>query len=157
MLALSKAFGSKELGLAKKAIENGSETDVNLMVKIVGRLKRAAKPKPAKGTSTIPWKVAMALFAKRAGFTKEQTAKVLLETLTLSIGLGKDKQSELLKESGVGDALAMLDREVFSKLPPIHREGNISFAVECVEAVRTPMLVTSNDTPTLGEGEEVAK
>ena len=75
----------------------------------------------------------------------------------MSIGLGKDKQSELLKESGVGDALAMLDREVFSKLPPIDREGNISFDTEIVEAVRIPILVTSNDTLTLGEGEEVAK
>ena len=130
---------------------------MNLVVKVAGKLKRAKKPKPTKGTSSIPWKVAMALFAKRAGFTKEQTAKVLLETLTASIEADSDKQAELLKESGVGDALAMLDREVFSKLPPIQRDGNITFKVDVIEAIREPILVADQDAPFLGEGEEVAK
>ena len=157
IIAITKAFNTKAVSLAKQDIDNNSEIDVNLVVKVAGKLKRAKKPKPAKGTSSIPWKVAMALFAKRAGFTKEQTAKVLLETLTVSIEADSDKQAELLKESGVGDALAMLDREVFSKLPPIERDGNITFKVDVIEAIREPMLVADQDAPDLGEGEEVAK
>tara|TARA_R100001086_G_scaffold222876_1_gene140463 strand:- start:550 stop:1044 length:495 start_codon:yes stop_codon:yes gene_type:complete len=157
IIAITKAFNTKAVSLAKQDIDNNSEIDVNLVVKVAGKLKRAKKPKPAKGTSSIPWKVAMALFAKRAGFTKEQTAKVLLETLTVSIEADSDKQAELLKESGVGDALAMLDREVFSKLPPIERDGNITFKVDVIEAIREPMLVADQDAPSLGEGEEVAK
>lgn len=157
IIAITKAFNTKAVSLAKQDIDNNSEIDVNLVVKVAGKLKRAKKPKPAKGTSSIPWKVAMALFAKRAGFTKEQTAKVLLETLTVSIEADSDKQAELLKESGVGDALAMLDREVFSKLPPIERDGNITFKVDVIEAIREPMLVANQDAPSLGEGEEVAK
>ena len=157
IIAITKAFNTKAVSLAKQDIDNNSEIDVNLVVKVAGKLKRAKKPKPAKGTSSIPWKVAMALFAKRAGFTKEQTAKVLLETLTVSIEADSDKQAELLKESGVGDALAMLDREVFSKLPPIERDGNITFRVDVIEAIREPMLVADQDAPSLGEGEEVAK
>ena len=157
IIAITKAFNTKAVSIAKRDIDNNSEIDVNLVVKVAGKLKRAKKPKPAKGTSSIPWKVAMALFAKRAGFTKEQTAKVLLETLTVSIEADSDKQAELLKESGVGDALAMLDREVFSKLPPIERDGNITFKVDVIEAIREPMLVADQDAPSLGEGEEVAK
>ena len=157
IIAITKAFNTKAVSLAKQDIDNNSEIDVNLVVKVAGKLKRAKKQKPAKGTSSIPWKVAMALFAKRAGFTKEQTAKVLLETLTVSIEADSDKQAELLKESGVGDALAMLDREVFSKLPPIERDGNITFKVDVIEAIREPMLVADQDAPSLGEGEEVAK
>lgn len=157
IIAITKAFNTKAVSLAKQDIDNNSEIDVNLVVKVAGKLKRAKKPKPAKGTSSIPWKVAMALFAKRAGFTKEQTAKVLLETLTASIEADSNKQAELLKESGVGDALAMLDREVFSKLPPIERDGNITFKVDVLEAIREPMLVADQDAPSLGEGEEVAK
>ena len=157
IIAITKAFNTKAVSLAKQDIDNNSEIDVNLVVKVAGKLKRAKKPKPAKGTSSIPWKVAMALFAKRAGFTKEQTAKVLLETLTVSSEADSDKQAELLKESGVGDALAMLDREVFSKLPPIQRDGSITFKVDVIEAVREPILVADQDAPALGEGEEVAK
>ena len=157
IIAITKAFNTKAVSLAKQDIDNNSEIDVNLVVKVAGKLKRAKKPKPAKGTSSIPWKVAMALFAKRAGFTKEQTAKVLLETLTVSIEADSDKQTELLKESGVGDALAMLDREVFSKPPPIQRDGSITFKVDAIEAIRKPILVADQDAFTLGEGEEVAK
>jgi len=157
IIALTKAFNTKAVSIAKRDIDNNSEIDVNLVVKVAGKLKRGSKSKPVKATSTIPWKVAMALFAKRAGFTKEQTAKVLLETLTVAINSNSDKQSELLKESGVGDALAMLDREVFDKLPKKQRDGNITFDVAMVEAVRGLTLVADEDAPTLGEGEEAAK
>ena len=157
IIALTKAFNTKAVSIAKRDIDNNSEIDVNLVVKVAGKLKRGSKSKPVKATSTIPWKVAMALFAKRAGFTKEQTAKVLLETLTVAINSNSDKQSELLKESGVGDALAMLDREVFDKLPKKQRDGNITFDVAMVEAMRGPTLVADEDAPTLGEGEEAAK
>jgi len=157
IIALTKAFNTKAVSIAKRDIDNNSEIDVNLVVKVAGKLKRGSKSKPVKATSTIPWKVAMALFAKRAGFTKEQTAKVLLETLTVAINSNSDKQSELLKESGVGDALVMLDREVFDKLPKKQRDGNITFDVAMVEAMRGPTLVADEDAPTLGEGEEAAK
>ena len=157
IIAITKAFNTKAVSIAKRDIDNNSEIDVNLVVKVAGKLKRGSKSKPVKATSTIPWKVAMALFAKRAGFTKEQTAKVLLETLTVAINSNSDKQSELLKESGVGDALVMLDREVFDKLPKKQRDGNITFDVAMVEAMRGPTLVADEDAPTLGEGEEAAK
>ena len=75
----------------------------------------------------------------------------------MALNSNKDKESELLEEMGVGDALAMLDREVFEKLPKKTRDGNITFEVAVVEAVREPMLVADQDTLILGEGEEVAK
>tara|TARA_Y100000114_G_scaffold98554_2_gene91736 strand:- start:3029 stop:3493 length:465 start_codon:yes stop_codon:yes gene_type:complete len=154
---VSKALKTKQINDAKGAIENDSEVDINLVVKIVGRLKRAKKPKPAKGTARIPWKVAMALFAQRSGFTREQTADLLASSLIDAINSKSDKEASLLDNTGVGDALAMLDREVFSKLPTIPKEGNISFDAQCVEAIRTPILVASNDTDSSGEGEDVAK
>ena len=82
---------------------------------------------------------------------------MLLEAVTFALETNSDKKTELLEEMGVGDALAMLDREVFDKLPKKTRDGNITFDVAMVEAVREPMLVADQDTLTLGEGEEVAK
>ena len=157
IIALTKAFNTKAVSLAKRDIDNNTEIAVNLIVKVAGKLKRGQKSKPVKATSTIPWKVALALFAKRSGFTREQTAKVLLDAVTMALNTNKDKESELLEEMGVGDALAMLDREVFEKLPKKTRDGNITFEVAVVEAVREPMLVADQDTLILGEGEEVAK
>jgi len=157
IIALTKAFTTKAVSLAKRDIDNNSEIDVNLVVKVAGKLKRGSKSKPVKATSTIPWKVALALFAKRSGFTRAQTAKVLLEAVTLALNTNSKKTDELLKEMGVGDALAMLDREVFDKLPKKARDGNVTFEVAVVEAVREPILVTDPGASFLGEGEEVAK
>lgn len=157
IIALTKAFTTKAVSLAKRDIDNNSEVDVNLVVKVAGKLKRGSKSKPVKATSTIPWKVALALFAKRSGFTREQTAKVLLEAVTFALSTDKDKEAKLLEEMGVGDALAMLDREVFEKLPKKARDGNVTFEVAVVEAVREPILVTDPGASFLGEGEEVAK
>lgn len=157
IVALTKAFNTKAVSLAKQDIDNNSEVDVNLIVKVAGKLKRGQRSKPVKATSTIPWKVALALFAKRSGFTREQTAKVLLEAVTFALETNSDKQNKLLQEMGVGDAMAMLDREVFDKLPKKQRDGNVTFEVAVVEAVREPMLVADQDILFLGEGEEVAK
>tara|TARA_R110000744_G_scaffold343840_1_gene449057 strand:+ start:1248 stop:1742 length:495 start_codon:yes stop_codon:yes gene_type:complete len=157
IIALTKAFTTKAVSLAKQDIDNNSEIDVNLIVKVAGKLKRGSKSKPVKATSTIPWKVALALFAKRSGFTRAQTAKVLLEAVTLALDTNSDKKKEILDEMGVGDALAMLDREVFDKLPKKARDGNVTFEVAVVEAVRKPILVTDPGASFLGEGEEVAK
>ena len=157
IIALTKAFNTKAVSLAKRDIDNNSEIDVNLVVKVAGKLKRGQQSKPVKGTSTIPWKVALALFAKRSGFTREQTAKVLLDAVTFALNTDKDKESQLLNEMGVGDALAMLDREVFDKLPKKTRDGNITFEVAVVEAIREPMLVADEDVSFLGEGEDAAK
>ena len=157
IIALTKAIPTKAVTIAKRDIDNNSEIDVNLVVKVAGKLKRGKKSKPVKATSTIPWKVALALFAKRSGFTREQTAKVLLDAVTMALNTNKDKESELLEEMGVGDALAMLDREVFDKLPKKTRDGNITFEVAMVEAIREPMLVADEDVSFLGEGEDAAK
>ena len=157
IIALTKAFNPKAVSLAKRDIDNNSEIDVNLTVKIAGKLKRGAKSKPVKATSSIPWKVALALFAKRSGFTREQTAKVLLDAVTFALDAEKDKEKQLLEEMGVGDALAMLDREVFDKLPKKARDGNITFQADTIEAIRELTLVADEDAPTLGEGEEAAK
>ena len=157
IIALTKAFNTKSVSIAKMDINNDSEIDVNLIVQIAGKPKRGRKSKPVKATSTIPWKVALALFAKRSGFTREQTAKVLLEAVTFALETNSDKKTELLDEMGVGDALAMLDREVFNKLPKNTRDGNITFEVAMMKAIREPMLVADQDTLILGEGVEVAK
>ena len=93
ILALTKAIPSKAVTIAKRDIENNTEIDVNLVVKVAGKLKRGKKSKPVKATSTIPWKVALALFAKRSGFTREQTAKVLLDAVTMALNTNKDKES----------------------------------------------------------------
>ena len=157
IIAITKAFNTKAVSLAKQDIDNNSEIDVNLVVKVAGKLKRGSKSKPVKATSTIPWKVALALFAKRSGFTREQTARVLLDAVTFALNTDKDKEAKLLEEMGVGEARAMWDREVVSKLPPIQRDGSITFKVDVIEAIREPILVADQDAPDLGEGEEVAK
>tara|TARA_R100001443_G_scaffold64584_1_gene74092 strand:- start:640 stop:1131 length:492 start_codon:yes stop_codon:yes gene_type:complete len=155
VLAITKALSKKEIDSARKDFPSGEEVDIDLVVRVAGKLKRG-KAFESKGTSQIPWKVAMALLLKRSGFTGPQTARLLADAIKDSIDMGKDSKTELLKESGVGDALALIDRELFSKLPKIQKDGNITFSAMLVEPVRVPTLVVDDDTESLGEGEEVA-
>tara|TARA_R100001509_G_scaffold163297_2_gene137310 strand:- start:3506 stop:3997 length:492 start_codon:yes stop_codon:yes gene_type:complete len=155
VLAITKALSKKEIDSARKDFPSGQEVDIDLVVRVAGKLKRG-KAFESKGTSQIPWKVAMALLLKRSGFTGPQTARLLADAIKDSLEMGKDSKTELLKESGVGDALALIDRELFSKLPKIQKDGNITFSAMLVEPVRVPTLVVDDDTESLGEGEEVA-
>tara|TARA_R110002167_G_scaffold250397_3_gene456573 strand:+ start:699 stop:1190 length:492 start_codon:yes stop_codon:yes gene_type:complete len=156
IVAIMKAFSSKDVKAARDLINNDSEVDIDLVFKVSGKLLRGQKPKPAKGTSTIPWKVAMALVIKRSGFTGPQSARLLADAITTAVSLNKDAAAELMAESGVGDALALVDRELFSKLPPIEKDGTIKFVGEAV-AVRQPVLVVDNEPVSLGEDEIAAK
>lgn len=156
IMAITKAFSSKDIKEARDLIGNNSEVDINLMLKISGRLVRSKKPKPSKGTSSIPWKVAMALFVKRSGFTGPQTARVLADAICEAMRMGRDAQSDLLSESGVGDALQLVEQELFAKLPPIEKDGAIRFVGD-VNAVRQPLLVEDDEPGSLGEVESVAK
>jgi|TARA_R110002020_G_scaffold25794_4_gene83513 hypothetical protein len=155
VLAITKALSKKEIDSARKDFQSGEEVDIDLVIRVAGKLKRG-KAFESKGTSQIPWKVAMALLLKRSGFTGPQTARLLADAIKDSIDMGKDSKTELLKESGVGDALALIDRELFSKLPKIQKDGNITFSAMLVEPVRVPTLVVDDDTESLGEVEEVA-
>ena len=155
VLAITKALSKKQIDNARKDFPSGEEVDIDLVVRVAGKLKRG-KAFESKGTSQIPWKVAMALLLKRSGFTGPQTARLLADAIKDSLEMGKDSKTELLKESGVGDALALIDRELFSKLPKIQKDGNITFSAMLVEPVRVPTLVVDDDTESLGEGEEVA-
>ena len=155
VLAITKALSKKQIDSARKDFPSGEEVDIDLVIRVAGKLKRG-KAFESKGTSQIPWKVAMALLLKRSGFTGPQTARLLADAIKDSIDMGKDSKTELLKESGVGDALALIDRELFSKLPKIQKDGNITFSAMLVEPVRVPTLVVDDDTESLGEGEEVA-
>lgn len=156
IMAIVKAFSSKDVKAARDSINNDSEMDIDLVLKVSGKLVRGQKPKPAKGTSTIPWKVAMALLVKRSGVTGPQSARVLADAITTAVTLSKDARTELLAESGVGDAMELVDRELFSKLPPIEKDGTIKFVGEA-DAVRQPVLVVDNEPVLSGEDEIAAK
>jgi len=160
ILALLKSIPTKEAASARKQIDNESEADVNLLVQVSGRLVRGAKPKPAKGTSRIPWKVAVALFVKRAGFTGPTTVKLLADAITDAINMGRDAEADLIVASGVGDALALVERDLFSKLPPIEKEGTIKFVPHSdggIKAIRQPMLTVDNALESEEGDEDAAK
>lgn len=156
IMAIVKAFSSKDVKAARDSINNDSEMDIDLVLKVSGKLVRGQKPKPAKGTSTIPWKVAMALLVKRSGVTGPQSARVLADAITTAVTLSTDARTELLAESGVGDAMELVDRELFSKLPPIEKDGTIKFVGDAA-AVRQPVLVVDNEPVLSGEDEIAAK
>jgi|GEM_PF-5945175 len=138
IVAILKVIPTKECTAARKAIENDSQTEIDLVVRVSGKLERAAKPKPSKGTSRIPWTAAIALFLKRSGATGPSTIKLLAEVICEAAAMDSGAKASLLKESGVGDALQIVDEELFSKLPPIEKNGNITFKGE-VEAIRQPV------------------
>ena len=156
ILAITKALSSKEVSAARKQINSSSEVDINLMVKIVGKLKRG-EPSESKGTSRIPWKVAIALLLKRSGVTGPNSIKLLASTIQDAVAMNKEARDEILNENGVGDALQVVDRELCSKLPKIQKDGNITFESAEVQAIRVPIEVADFDSETFGEGEEVAK
>lgn len=156
IMAITKALSSKEISKARKHIDSGSEVDINLMVKIVGKLKRGDAFE-SKGTSRVPWKVAIALLLKRSGVTGPDSIRLLADTIQDAVAMKKEARDKLLERDGVGDALQRVDRELCDKLPKIQKDGNITFESVEVQAVRAPIEVADLNSDSLGEGEEVAK
>jgi len=156
ILAIMKAVPTKESTVARKAIANDSQVEVNALIRIKGILKRG-EAFDSKGTSRIPWKVAIALFLKRSGATGPSTIQLLADVICEAAALNTEARKTLLNESGVGDALQIVDEKLFSKLPLIEKDGNISFTAQLVEAVRQPTLVADEEDSNNESGTEAAK
>lgn len=156
ILAIMKAVPTKEVTKVRKAIANDSQVEVNTLVRVKGILKRG-EAFDSKGTSRVPWKVAIALLLKRSGVTGPGSIELLTEAIRDAVTMNKDSRDELLKENGIGDALQIVDKELCEKLPPIQKDGNISFAASVVEAVREPTLVADESEDNDTSGIEAAK
>lgn len=156
IIALLKAVPTKESAKARKAIANDSQVEIDTVVRVKGILKRG-EAFDSKGTSRIPWKVAIALLLKRSGVTGPGSIELLTEAIRDAVAMNKDARNELLKENGVGDALQIVDKELCEKLPPIQKDGNISFAASVVEAVRQPELVVDEENNNENSGTQAAK
>lgn len=156
ILAIMKAVPTKESAAARKAIANDSQVEIDTIVRVKGILKRG-EAFDSKGTSRIPWKVAIALLLKRSGVTGPGSIEVLTEAIRDAVAMNKDARDNLLTENGVGDALQVVDKELCEKLPPIQKNGNISFTAQMVEAVREPTLVTDEEQNNDNSGIEAAK
>ena len=83
--------------------------------------------------------------------------ELLTEAIRDAVTMNKDSRDALLKENGIGDALQIVDKELCEKLPPIEKDGNISFAASVVEAVRKPALVADENEDNDKSGTEAAK
>jgi hypothetical protein len=156
ILAIMKAVSTKESKEARSAIENDSQVEVNTLVRVKGILKRG-QAFNSKGTSRIPWKTAIALLLKRSGVTGPGSIELLTEAIRDAVAMNKDARDALLNENGIGDALQIVDKELCEKLPPIQKDGNISFAASVVEAVREPTLVADEIEDNDKSGTEAAK
>ena len=156
VLAIMKAVSTKESKEARSAIENDSQVEVNTLVRVKGILKRG-QAFDSKGTSRIPWKVAIALLLKRSGVTGPGSIEVLTEAIRDAVAMDTKARDKLLEEDGIGDALQIVNKELCEKLPPIHKDGNISFTAQVVEAVRQPTLVTDEEDSNNESGTEAAK
>jgi len=156
ILAIMKAVSTKESKQARDAIANDSNVEIDTIVRVKGILKRG-EAFDSKGTSRIPWKVAIALLLKRSGVTGPGSIELLTEAIRDAVTMNKDARNELLKENGVGDALQIVDKELCEKLPPIQKDGNISFTPSVVKAVREPVLVADENEDNDKSGTEAAK
>ena len=156
ILAIMKAVSTKESTQARKAIANDSQVEVDTLVRVKGLLKRG-EAFSSKGTSRLPWKVAIALLLTRSGVTGPGSIELLTEAIRDAVTMNKDSRDALLKENGIGDALQIVDKELCEKLPPIEKDGNISFAASVVEAVRKPALVADENEDNDKSGTEAAK
>tara|TARA_R110002051_G_scaffold139930_2_gene212655 strand:- start:807 stop:1304 length:498 start_codon:yes stop_codon:yes gene_type:complete len=152
ILAIMKTISTKEVDAARKAIANDSQAEIDMTVRIKGLLKRG-DAFSSKGTSRIPWKLALAIFLKRSGFTGPQTARMIADSIQEAIKLGKEADANLIKESGVFAALAIIDEELLKKLPKIQKNGNITFVPQMRQAIHAPVLVTHEDEHNASEVE----
>jgi len=82
---------------------------------------------------------------------------VLTEAIRDAVAMDTKARDKLLEEDGIGDALQIVNKELCEKLPPIHKDGNISFTAQVVEAVRQPTLVTDEEDSNNESGTEAAK
>tara|TARA_R110000824_G_scaffold295144_1_gene483511 strand:- start:56 stop:556 length:501 start_codon:yes stop_codon:yes gene_type:complete len=159
ILALMKSIPTKEVTEARKQIENKSEADVNLMIRVSGRLVRGGKPEPTKGTSGIPWLVAMALFMHRSGATGDDSITTLAEAINDAKKMNSDARKTLLRKNGVAAALVKIEQDLVENLPKIEKQGTIKFIPSAeggMMVIREPMLAVDNDSSTDSDS-EVAK
>tara|TARA_R110000824_G_scaffold359619_1_gene547193 strand:- start:64 stop:561 length:498 start_codon:yes stop_codon:yes gene_type:complete len=152
MLAIMKTISTKEVETAKSAIANDSQAEIDMTVRIKGLLKRG-NAFSSKGTSRIPWKVAIALLLKRSGVTGPGSIELLTEAIRDAASMNKDAREKLLSEAGVGDALQVVNKELCEKIPRIQKNGNITFVPQMRQAIHAPVLVTDEDEHNASEVE----
>jgi hypothetical protein len=93
-------------------------------LKLDGTVKVSADTERAP-TCSIPMLPAMALLVRRMGLQREKALELLAVVMKEALTLGKDASEELLKESGVADAMAQIQDEVISKLPKTPAKGQV--------------------------------
>jgi hypothetical protein len=81
-------------------------------------------------TSSIPLLPALALVVKRLGAQRERALTLLREVVTEAMEMDESARAHLLEETGVGDAMELVKREVVAKLPRTPVRGSVKFVGE---------------------------
>ena len=68
-------------------------------------------------TTSIPWLAAMGLLIRRMGLQREAAMDIIREAVTQALTLGDDAEKAILSETGVGDAVETLKKEIIDRLP----------------------------------------
>lgn len=127
----------EEFALTKVKVSKGvrneispGKHEVDFLVRVSGTLT-VGEDYETKPTVSLPVKEILALFAARAGFTRERTIELLREVTTEALESGKAGASGEVKEaiSGVSEYLEMIQKELIEKLPKAKRAGRVTAKV----------------------------
>jgi len=132
ILVLSSAISAQvkkaaQIEMAPTGVENKriiKSRKVDMTVRIQAAIGRSYD-RERDSTCQAVTQGTIALILKYAGVTGKPAQDLLRKVFTEQMELGKDAQKELLKKSGVAEALASFKSEVVSQLPKTHVLGTV--------------------------------
>jgi len=133
LFGLSKAF--EKLAKKEQAREGLSagehNVDATVTVKINGSIS-VGEDFPAKPTSSIPWKTAMALFVRYSGATGETAMNALVRAMSEAIQADEEAEKLILKSVDLEKAVKLVEKKL-EDLPKKNKPGVVRTDLEIEE------------------------
>lgn len=123
--ALTRAFEAKIRTAAASAVPDGSEHDINVVVRVSGKLQRRDTPAKTAPSSNIPWMAVCATLITRLGAHKDFSRAWVIDIITQAALADKEERAALLKETGAEAALKALKGEVDDNVPFRDKRGTL--------------------------------
>ena len=120
--ALHKFKLTKEEQAAIPARDTPYEFD--FLVRARGTLKKC-EDKERDATCSIPHLTTLAVLIQHMGVTREVAIEKIVSAMESAHEFGKDANDELLKHSGVLEALQLVKDKIISRLPKTHVNGSL--------------------------------
>lgn len=123
-LALNHAINAAAAKAARAEVGPGTY-DIDVLVHVTGTVK-VGQDTDRTPTVSIPLLSTLALVLHRSGFQRAAAIEIIRSAVTDALLLGKDATEEILKVSGVNEALDLISNDLIPSLPRSHVKGRVT-------------------------------